>query len=241
MGGIGEIVDLRHALGAPVGRAGDQEGDAGVAFPPVLVRVLQPAESRDQLGIGGIGDVPDLMRLAAEGAQHVDRALVALGQLAAVAHPYHLRAARLVGAFGAGNVLEIFGVAGIGDVDDRGAIRLRLAGHRVERFRDVLGAAVMADIGDPTAALLVDGRLVSRARLQIAPAEQLHVRGFRRRTHFLLLGVRGARCQQETDDQQSVPHHGAPPWSDVAFLAETVRQRIDDQIAKHMSRSHARQ
>ena len=78
MGGIAQIVDLRHALGAPVGRAGDEVGDAGVALPPALVRVLQPVEPRDQHRIGRIGDVPDLMRLAAEGAQHVDGGLVGL-------------------------------------------------------------------------------------------------------------------------------------------------------------------
>ena len=73
MGGIAEVVDLGHAPGAPVRRAGDQEGDAGVAFPPVLVGVLEAAEPRDQYRIGGIGDVPDFMGLAAEGAQHIDR------------------------------------------------------------------------------------------------------------------------------------------------------------------------
>jgi len=63
---IGEIVDLRHALGAPVGRAADQEGDAGVALPPALVRVLQSVDAGHQHGLGGFGDVPDLMRLAAK-------------------------------------------------------------------------------------------------------------------------------------------------------------------------------
>ena len=80
MRGIAEIVDLRHAPGAPVRRARHEKGNAGVAFPPVLVRVLQAADPRDQHRIGGIGDVPDLMRLAAEGAQHVDRVGIALGQ-----------------------------------------------------------------------------------------------------------------------------------------------------------------
>src|SRR5260370_184422 len=68
VGGVGEGGGVRHAPGAPVGCAGDQEGDAGVAFPPVLVCVLQPVQPRDQPGIGRVGDIPDLMRLAAEGA-----------------------------------------------------------------------------------------------------------------------------------------------------------------------------
>ena len=113
MGGIGEVVDLRHAPGAPVGRAGDEVGDAGVALPPALVRVLQPVEPRDQHRLGRIGDVPDLVRLAAEGAQQVDGGLVALAaSCAAVAHPHHLRAARLVGARRAGDVRRYFGFAG---------------------------------------------------------------------------------------------------------------------------------
>ncbi len=39
MGGIAEVVDLGHALDAPARRAADEIGDAGVAFPPVLVGV----------------------------------------------------------------------------------------------------------------------------------------------------------------------------------------------------------
>ncbi len=34
-----EIVDLGHALGAPAGHGGDEIGNAGLALPPVLVRV----------------------------------------------------------------------------------------------------------------------------------------------------------------------------------------------------------
>ena len=90
---------------------------------------FKPADARDQHGIGGIGDVPDLMRLAAEGPQHVDRVAVALRQRLAVADPHHLRAAGFVLAFLARKVAQIFRLRGIGDVDDRGAVRLRLAGH----------------------------------------------------------------------------------------------------------------
>ena len=99
MRGIAEVVDLGHAAGAPVRRARDQKGDAGFAFPPVLVGVLQAAEPGDQNRIGGIGDIPDLMGFAAEGAQHVDRVAIALRQRLAVADAHHLRAAGLVCAF----------------------------------------------------------------------------------------------------------------------------------------------
>ena len=201
MRGIGEVVDLRHAAGAPVRRAGDQEGDAGVAFPPALVGVLQAADPRDQHGIGGIGDVPDLMRLAAEGAQHVDRVAVALGQRLAVADPHHLRAAALVFSGLPGNVVQIFRVRGIGDVDDRGAVRLGLAGQGIDRIGNGVGAAVMADIGDPAVALVMDGRLIGAARLQVVIPDQPHVGGFRRRADRLALRIGGAAACDESDTE----------------------------------------
>ena len=148
------------------------------------------------------------MRLAAEGAQHVDGRFVGARQLAAVAHPHHLRAARLVGARCAGQVAQIFGVGGIGDVDDRRAVGLGLAGHGIDRVGNLVGAAVMADIGDPAVALMMDRRLVGAAGLQVAPAGQPHVGGFRRRADLLLLGVGRTRGDQETDDEQRLTRHG---------------------------------
>src|SRR5439155_16436730 len=138
--GIAEVVNLGHPARAPVRRARDQEGNAGVAFPPALVRILQAVEPRDQNRIGGIRDIPDFMRFAAERAKHIDRAGIALGQRLAIADAYHLRAAGLVFAFLAGNVAQIFWLLGIGDVDDRRAVRLGLAGLRIERRRNIVGA-----------------------------------------------------------------------------------------------------
>ena len=198
MRGIAEIIDLRHAAGAPVRVARDEEGNAGVAFPPVLVGVLQAADAADQHWIGGIGDVPDLMAFAAEGAQHVDGIAIALRQVLAVADAHHLRAAGFIFALLARQMAQIFRLRGIGDVDDRGAVRLGLAGLRIDRRRDIVGAAVMADIGDPALALLVDGRLIGAARLQVVEADEPHVGGFRRRADFLRLGIRTA-----TDHQKS--------------------------------------
>ena len=136
---------------------------------------FSPRNPRDQHGIGGIGDVPDLMRLAAESPQHVDRVAIALRQRLAVADPHHLRAAGFILAFLARKVAQIFGLRGIGDVDDRGAVRLGLAGLRIDRRRNIVAAAVMADIGDPAVALMMDGRLIGAARLQVAGSNQLHV------------------------------------------------------------------
>ena len=90
-----------------------------------------------------------------------------MGKRLAVADAHHLRAAALVFSFLARNVMQIFRMRGIGDVDDRGAVRLGLAGQRIDRIGNVVGAAVMADIGDPAVALMMDGRLIGAARLQV--------------------------------------------------------------------------
>ena len=197
MGGIAEVVDLGHAAGAPVRRARDQEGDAGFAFPPALVGILEPVEPRDQNRIGGIGDIPDLVGLAAEGAQHVNRIGIALGQRLAVTDAHHLGAAGLILSCLSGDVMQIFRMRGIGDIDNRGAVRLGLPGQRIDRIGNRVGAAVMADIGDPAVALMMDGRLIGAACLQIVAADQPHVRGFRRRADHLLLRLRATRAGEE--------------------------------------------
>src|SRR5262245_65933230 len=107
------------------------------------------------------------MRLAAEGAQHVDGIAIAFRQALAVADAYHLGAAGFVFAFLAGNMPKISWRCGIGDVDDGGAVWFRFAGLRIDRRRNVVGAAVMAAIGDPAFALVMDGRLIAAARLQV--------------------------------------------------------------------------
>ncbi len=186
MRGIGEIVDHRHPARAPVRLARHQVGNAGVAFPPVLVRVLQAlADTADERGMDRIGRVPDFMARAADCAQHIDRVRIALGQLLAIAHAHHLRAAAFVLSFLARNVGQIFRMRGIGDVDDRGPVRLGLPGQGIDGVGNFVGAAVMTDIGDPAVALMMDGRLIGAARLQIAVADELHVGGFGRRADFL--------------------------------------------------------
>src|SRR5262245_8099386 len=125
MRGIAEIVDFRHPLRAPCGIAADEIGNAGIAFPPALMRIPQSGDDRGQLRwLGRIGDVPDLVRLGSECAKQVDLALVGLRQLRACAGAYHLRPAGFTLSGITGNVGEIFRLAWIGDVDDRCAVRL---------------------------------------------------------------------------------------------------------------------
>ena len=55
----------------------------------------------------------------------------------------------------------------------------------------------MADIGDPAVALVMDGRLIGAARLQVVGADQLHVGGFRRRADHLLLRMGAPQATRE--------------------------------------------
>ena len=184
---IGEVVDLRHSPGAPARRAGDEIGNAGVAFPPALVRVVQPIDANDEMGVRRIGDVPDLVRLTAERAQQVDRRGVALGQRPAVAHAHHLRAALLVVSLQAWKVMQIFRLRRVGHVEDRGSAELRGAGQRIDRLGHGVGAAVVTDIGDEALALSMDGRLIGAARLKIVVADEPQVARFRRVSDLLHL------------------------------------------------------
>ena len=196
---IAEVVDLQHALRAPARHAGNEEADAGVAFPPALVRVpVIAADPADELGRRRVGHVPDFMRRGSECAQQVDRGRIAFGQSLAVAGAHHLRASGFRSALLARNMREISGLRRIGDVHDRCAVEFTLAGQRVHRLRHV-ARAVMADIGDVALALLVNDRLIGAARLQIVEADEPHVFGLRRIGD--VLGVRrNGRCKQSDDD-----------------------------------------
>src|SRR6185437_755777 len=95
-----------------------------------------------------------------EGAQQIGLLGIALGERLAVAHARHLGAALIAAPRRARNMVEIFGMARIGDVDDRGAVVLAPMAERVHRPLGALLAAELADIGDPASVLLVDRRRV---------------------------------------------------------------------------------
>src|SRR5205085_4244857 len=61
-------------------------------------------------------------------------------------------------------------------------------------LRDVISAAMMPNIRNPTIALVVNGRLVGRASLQVVETDKTHIRRFWRIADFWgLRGDRGAR------------------------------------------------
>src|SRR5712692_10424913 len=167
MGRIAEIVNLGHAPRAPIRRARDQKGDPGIAFPPALVRVLELIDDdRDAGRLLRRGHVPDFMRGVAESAKEINFAGIRLGQRLAVADAHHLRAATFALTLLAGYVREILRPAWIGHVNERSAVLLLRASERIQR-----AAAVMPDLGDPAAALLVDHRLIGAAPLQVVGAD----------------------------------------------------------------------
>src|SRR5947207_15424335 len=180
---------------------------------PALMRALQPLDdARDEFWVRRIGGVPDLVRLIAEWAQQINRARVALGEALAVADPHHLRAAGLVIALLAWDMGEGFGMRRVGHIGDRGAGELRLSGQRVDRFLRCRDAAVMADIGNPAVALMMDPRLIGAAPLQIVVADKAHIAGL-----GLVLSERGSADdgeRQRPEERDNADHCILPKRAD---------------------------
>ncbi len=59
---------------------------------------------------------------------------------------------------------QVLGMARGGHIEDRSAVGFLGAGQRIERFRDRIGPAMVADMGDPAPELLVDYRLLRAFR-----------------------------------------------------------------------------
>src|SRR5262249_56870816 len=105
------------------------------------------------------------MALPTENAEHVVFIRVGFGQLASRTDADHLCTTILVVSLEPGDVLEIFGMRRIGDIDDRCAVELRLTSQRIHRLWHVGRAAVMTDIRDVALALTRDGWLICAAPL----------------------------------------------------------------------------
>src|SRR2546427_658816 len=189
------------------------ECDTGVAFPPAFVRVAEPAHhDRHAAWLRRVGDVPGLVADGAEAAQQVHLALVCARQVAAVAHPHHLRASGFALAGFARNMGEVLGLLRIGHVDDRCAVGLLLAGKRIEGH-----ATVLADVGDPARALLLDDGLIGAPALKVVVADHLHVGLF---NPLLRCHTGAVRDAQYRDRKMRTPHL-KPPF----FVVVRVRRR----------------
>ena len=108
---------------------------------------------------------------------------------------------------------------------------------RIDGRRNIVGAAVMADIGDAAVALMMDGRLIGAARLQIAGSDQLHVGGFGRRADYLLLCKSGPTQRENESETQTASSTRAfmlPPRlfkANLRWLSNTIARRYG--CAKH--------
>ena len=171
---IGQVEDLQDARRAPAVHGADQVGDAGVALPPVLVRVLvagrcaacldhRPHERR----VRRIGDIPNLVTPVAVRPQQVEVTRPAARKLIAGAYLNHLRPA---GPAGRRNVRQVDRRFRCGDVDHRRAVGLHRPRQRIERF-----AGVVADVEDPPRPLPHRQRLIGRAALQVVRPDEARV------------------------------------------------------------------
>src|SRR5262249_20599708 len=151
---------------------------------PALVRAGEAVDhDREQGRARLVGYVPDLVSRRTERPEQVPLPFHAFRQDAAAAHAHHLRTARLFSPFGrAGNVSEILGLRGVGDIDDRSSVALDRTGERVRHL-----ARVVADVGDVAPVFADDDGLVRGTPLQVAVTGQhrvprgLLIRGFGRR------------------------------------------------------------
>ena len=171
---IAQVVDLQVIAARPpfLRVVGDEIRDAGVAFPPALVRAGEVVDDRRQLArLRRHGDIPDFMCATAKRPQQVPLALDASRQRVAAADADHLRPASLP-VLTSGNVREVFGVRRVGHVDDRRAVHFEFPGQRIhERFLVV----VVTDVGDLPAVLIDDERLVGGSSLEVVMANGFHV------------------------------------------------------------------
>ena len=171
---IAQVVDLEVIAAHPsfLRVVGDEIRDAGVAFPPALVRAGQVVDDRCQLArLRRHRDIPDFMCAATKRAQQVPLAFHAARQRVAAADAHHLRSAGAP-VFTGGNVREVFRVRGVGHVDDRRAAHFQFPG---ERIHERLLVVVVTDVGDLPAVLADDERLVGGSSLEVVMANSLHV------------------------------------------------------------------
>jgi hypothetical protein len=88
----------------------------------------------------------------------------------------------------------------------------------------------MADVGDPAVALMMDGRLIAAARLQVAGSNQLHVARFGRRADHLLLCTSDAWVCEKKNRKQGCEFKATahvPPRlfkANLRWLSRTIAQ-----------------
>src|SRR5262245_27282058 len=139
------------------------------------------------------------MSSVAEAAQQIHLALVRSRQLTTVADASHVSSAGFSWTRRdrfTGNMRNVLWLFRIRDVDDRRSIIFLLPRQRIH-----LRPAMMANVGKPTAPLLMDGWLIGTPGLQIVIAHQFHIVLLR----FLLCGFSN-RQQHKTRNRKAGFH-----------------------------------
>ena len=158
--------ERRHVLAAR------QVSDAGIAFPPHLMRVAKPPHFSRQRGVADISHIPDLIPRGAAPlniAQEVHVAWDALRQVGTQAHAHRLR---LTSRDWNRNMEFLDRLLRIGSVDDYYSVLLDGAAFQ----RIGLAAAVRAGERDRLSVRIHDDvRLVRRAPLQVDVTDPAHV------------------------------------------------------------------
>ena len=179
---IAEIVDFGHAAHAPVRHARDQIGDAGIAFPPALVRVVErprrcATTARDWRDRSTFQISWPCCRTRAADRPRWDRpwAKSCRRRPAPSARRPPRRCLPVPGI-----CARYFGCAGSVTSTIEVPLGSSLPVSGLNGFGISGGAAMMADIGDPAVALMMDGRLIGAACLQVVVADEPHIAGFRR-------------------------------------------------------------
>jgi hypothetical protein len=139
-------------------------------------------------------------------AQQIRMAFQAVRQIITIAQLRHARAAKI-----RNEMLEILRVARISHVDDGRPVLFHHAGHRIQhRSREV------PCIRNHATALVVHGRLIRGAALQVVVAEPFRIKGVRSismrgapwiRRIEIVGGPCGARCDQQ---RQACARDGPP-------------------------------
>ena len=100
----------------------------------------------------------------------------------------------------------------IGHIDERGAVELGLSRQRIYRLLVLRDSAVMADIGNPAVALMMDPRLIGAPPLQIVVADEAHIAGL-----GLVLSERGSADdgeRQRPEERDNADHCILPKRAD---------------------------
>ncbi len=208
---------LAPSIGGRHVPAARQISDAGLAFPPHLVRVAEAPHLSRQRRVADIRDIPDLIPRGGASlnvTQEVHAARHALWQVGTQAHAHRLR---LASCCWDRNMEFLDRPRRVGGIDDDYSVQL----HRAARFQRIRLAAAMraGERNRPSIRVDDDIRLVGRTPLQVDVSHTAHVLLFAALSDAAMVvvcgGPPGAEDHQHAHYQRSASceksRHGDSP------------------------------